>query len=633
MQLLYLASECAPFIKTGGLADVIGAVPKALSALGLRSRILLPAYRALDSVAAGGRQVWQHDALFGGPARLLACEAQGLELLLLDAPHLYHRDGGPYQDLGGRDYDDNAQRFAALAWVGAQVAIQGVDSWRPDLVHAHDWQASLVAAYLEQMPGAVPPCITTIHNIAFQGLFDPGLMPELGLSGALFKPDGLEFYGRLGFLKAGLVYSHAVTTVSPTYAKELMRPEFGMGLEGVLHARQAAFHGILNGIDLEAWNPADDLHLAAPYSADDLAGKVVNKEALSKRFGIVPAPDQPLFCVISRLTRQKGLDLLLNAIPALVGRGAKLVILGTGDSDLEAGFKAAARSYPEAVGCVIGYDEGLSHLMQGGADAILIPSRFEPCGLTQLYGLRYGTLPVVARTGGLADTVIDANQAALARGWATGVLHDADHFDALLEGLFRACDLYSQPERWRAMVQAAMSHPVGWQESALAYRALYRQVLGVPADGEPTTPDLANPEPKTSEQAAAPVAKTSAIPRLPKAAADDTKADKAKAAGAKSDDANSDDAKSDDATPPKAPPRTRAKRAAAPASLKSATLTPAPPRTSKLKAPKLEGPMSQAAKAKPAKAQSAKSKATKAQATEAQATKTKAATRQTREQD
>ena len=503
MQLLYLASECAPFIKTGGLADVIGAVPKALAALGLRSRILLPAYPALAPQVAEGRPVWQSKDLFGGPARLLACEAQGLELLLLEAPHLYERDGGPYQDRSGHDYGDNAQRFAALAWVGAQVAIQGVDGWRPDLVHAHDWQASLVAAYLKQMPGPVPPCITTIHNIAFQGLFDPILLGPLGLSGDLFHPDGLEYYGRLGFLKAGLAYSQAVTTVSPTYAKELMRPEFGMGLEGLLHARQASFHGILNGIDLEAWNPADDPLLLQVYDRDNLEGKAANKAALAKRFGIQPDAQQPLFCVVSRLTRQKGLDLLLEAIPALVGRGAKLVVLGTGDSDLEASFKAAARAYPDAVGCVIGYDEGLSHLMQGGADAILIPSRFEPCGLTQLYGLRYGTLPIVARTGGLADTVIDANAAALARGCATGLLHDVGHLEALLQALFRACDLFHQPQHWQAMVQAAMSHPVGWQDSAQAYRALYRQVLGWTGDDAPSShvPEPAKPEPAKPEPA------------------------------------------------------------------------------------------------------------------------------------
>lgn len=517
MQALYLASECAPFIKTGGLADVIGAVPKALAALGVHSRVMLPAYPALAEQVDAGRQVWQSDAsfvaLFGGTARVLACQAQGLDLLLFDAPHLYHRDGGPYQDRNGDDYGDNAQRFAALAWVAAQLAVQGVDGWRPDVVHAHDWQAGLIAAYLKQMPGQVPPCITTIHNIAFQGLFDPGLLGPLGLSGALFHPDGLEYYGRLGFLKAGLAYSHAVTTVSPTYARELMRPEFGMGLEGLLHARQASFHGILNGIDLEAWNPADDPHLLQGYEQGNLAGKAANKVALAKRFGIEPAPSQPLFCVVSRLTRQKGLDLLLEAIPALVGRGAKLVVLGTGDRDLEAGFKAAAHSYPASVGCVIGYDEGLSHLMQGGADAILIPSRFEPCGLTQLYGLRYGTIPVVARTGGLADTVIDANEAALARGCATGILHDVGNLEALMQAVFRACDLYSQADRWQSMMRAAMEHPVGWQESAKAYRALYCQVLGWPDNSARWSEAMAS---GSAPKGVATEPEKPAVPELPK---------------------------------------------------------------------------------------------------------------------
>jgi starch synthase len=476
MKVLFVASECAPFVKTGGLADVIGAVPKALGALGVEARVMLPAYPALAALASKGKTVWTSENLLGGPASLRSCEAQGIALLLLDAPHLYDRRGSIYLDETGRDWPDNALRFGALSQVAARIAMEGAAGWTPDLVHAHDWQAGLVPAYLKQWGGEVP-CVLTIHNIAFQGLFDPAMMTPLELSPALYTSEGMEYFWRFGFLKAGIAYSDKITTVSPTYARELMQPEFGMGLEGMLQARQADLLGILNGIDLDVWNPETDAALAEPYSLRKLKAKAKSRAEVLTRFGLTPTDDAPLFCVISRLTAQKGLDLLLEALPALVGRGARLAVLGSGDKELESGFVAAAHRFAGSVGVIIGYDEPLSHLMQGGSDAILIPSRFEPCGLTQLYALRYGTLPVVARTGGLADTVIDANEAALTADCATGVQFAPVTTVALEQAIDRTCALFARPKVWAGMMRRAMRHPVGWDTSAQAYHDIYAGLL------------------------------------------------------------------------------------------------------------------------------------------------------------
>ncbi|WP_227268618.1 glycogen synthase GlgA [Roseobacter weihaiensis] len=476
MNVLFVASECAPFVKTGGLADVIGAVPKALAPLGVGTRVMMPLYPALQKAARAGTSVWRAKDLHGGHAQLISLTLEGIDLLLLDAPHLFDRAGNIYLDADGKDWADNAQRFGALARAAADVATGGIDGWRPDVVHAHDWQAGLVPAYLHQMQKPVPASVLTIHNIAFQGLFSAELMKPLGLQATLYVPDGLEYYGNIGFLKGGIAYADKITTVSPTYAREIMQPAFGMGLEGVLRARQRDVCGILNGIDTEVWNPENDAYLAQAYSAKRLKAKEKNRQAVLQRFGLEPARNAPLFCVISRLTTQKGVDLLLEVLPDLVGRGARLAVLGTGDRDLEAEYIAAAHRFPGAVGVLIGYDEPLSHLMQGGSDAILIPSRFEPCGLTQLYGLRYGTLPVVARTGGLADTVIDANEAAIAVNCATGVQFAPVTAPALAQAIHRTCDLFMQPKIWAGMMRRAMRHPVDWETSSRAYHAIYSEL-------------------------------------------------------------------------------------------------------------------------------------------------------------
>ncbi|WP_421979353.1 glycogen synthase GlgA [Roseibium sp.] len=482
MNVLLVASECAPFVKTGGLADVVGALPKALEPHGVSSRIILPLYPALKALAGKARFKLDLGVLHGSPARLLCVEGEGISLILLDAPGLYDRGAGIYLDESGEDWSDNAQRFAALCEAAVHVALNGIDGWRPDILHAHDWQAGLAPWHLHQQ-GSDIPCVLTIHNIAFQGLFPSDLTDELKLDPDGFSPEGYEYYGQISFLKAGVVASKRITTVSPTYARELMSPEFGMGFDGLLQARKDDLTGILNGIDLDVWDPQTDQAIAENYTARTLKRKAVNRAALEKRFSLAANPDAPLFCVISRLTEQKGLDLLLDALPTLVGRGGRLALLGSGGSQLEDAFRSAAVAHAGSVGAIIGYDEKLSHLMQAGADAILIPSRFEPCGLTQLYGLRYGTLPVVSRTGGLADTVIDANDAAIKAGCATGFQFAPVTAAALSDAIDRACTLFADRKRWAALMRNAMRHPVGWDSSATEYEALFQSLFDSRSEG------------------------------------------------------------------------------------------------------------------------------------------------------
>ncbi len=477
MRVLFVASECAPFVKTGGLADVIGAVPKALEAMGHEVKILIPAYRALLPLLETGQRVSEFSDLFGGKVRVIEVRAEGLSLLLLDAPHLFDRDGTLYLTPEGQDWPDNHLRFAALGLVGAHIAADGADGWVPDVVNCHDWQAGLLPAYLRQFKRPAPAVVTTIHNIAFQGVYGPQNLAPLGLSAELFTQDGIEYWGSISFLKAGLALADKITTVSNSYASELLMPEFGMGMEGLLTARAGDLSGILNGIDLDVWNPGTDPALPRPYNARSLKGKGINKAEVEARFDLTPNPSAPLFCAVSRLTSQKGFDMLLDCLPGLIAKGGRLALLGSGEQAIEQAFVDASQRYKGAVGVVIGYDEGLSHLLQGGSDAIVIPSRFEPCGLTQLYGLRYGTIPVVARTGGLADTIIDANDAGLQANCATGIQFSPITTQMFSQALARACDLYAQPKIWSAMVRRAMKHPVGWDVSAGAYLDVYNAAL------------------------------------------------------------------------------------------------------------------------------------------------------------
>jgi starch synthase len=474
MRVLSVASEIFPLIKTGGLADVAGALPGALGRRGVSVRSLVPGYPKVLGAFESAEPVHAFADLFGGPARLLAGSAAGLDLLVLDAPHLYARPGNPYVDDAGRDWSDNAQRFAALCQAAAQLGQGVVPMLRPDVVHAHDWQAGLVPAYLHYGGGARPGAVVTVHNMAFQGSFPAHLLNSLGLPPRSFVYDGVEYHGRISFLKAGLQLADRITTVSPTYAVETTGPEFGMGLDGLLQARAAVYSGILNGIDTDVWNPATDPHLPARFSARSPRRRALNKRALQARFGLAESPGTMLFGVISRLSWQKGLDLLLAALPDIVAQDAQLVVLGAGDQQLQNAFVAAASSMPGRVGVYIGYDESLAHLVQGGADALLVPSRFEPCGLTQLCAQRYGAVPVVARVGGLNDTVIDANEMALAAGVATGLQFSPVTREALAGAISRTAVLWKDRKAWRRMQANGLAAEVGWDRPAARYVEVYK---------------------------------------------------------------------------------------------------------------------------------------------------------------
>jgi starch synthase len=475
MKVLSVASEAVPLIKTGGLADVVGALPAALAAHGVDVRTLLPGYPSVLAALERKTKVRAYGALFGGKASIVRSKAGGLDMFVLDAPHLYDRPGGPYGQPTGSDWPDNWRRYAALGRAAADIAAGADSKFKPHVVHAHDWQAAMAPAYL-RYDGGGTPSVVTVHNLAFQGKFGVDIFPQLGLPAAALAMDGVEYYGGVGFLKAGLQFADAITTVSPTYSREIRTPAFGMGLDGLLNLRAASLHGILNGIDTDAWDPSTDPHLAAKYSTRTLKQRAVNRKAIEQRFGLDGDAD-PVLCVVSRLTWQKGMDILAAEFDTIIASGAKLAILGAGDQALEGVLLGAAARHGGRAGVVVGYDEELAHLLQGGADAILIPSRFEPCGLTQLYGLRYGCVPIVARTGGLADTVIEANDAALAAGVATGFQFTPDSGDAMLEAVRRAVALYHDRDAWRAMQKQGMSADVSWHRSAARYAELYRALL------------------------------------------------------------------------------------------------------------------------------------------------------------
>ncbi|WEX89165.1 glycogen synthase GlgA [Sinorhizobium garamanticum] len=477
MNILSVASEVYPLVKTGGLADVVGALPAALLPHGIKMRTLVPGYPAVLHKLKKKKAVGRIDNLFGHPATVLSAEINGLDLLVLDQPALYARDGGPYLDPTGRDYPDNFRRFAALSLAAAEIAGDNViPGWKPDIVHVHDWQTALTPVYMRFGSAPNTPTVMTIHNIAFQGQFGASVFPELALPPEAFSMQFVEYYGDVGFLKGGLQTATAITTVSPSYAQEILTPEFGMGMDRLLASRVDSLIGIVNGIDADTWNPETDPHIASHYGPGTLKRRAGNRKALEERFGLDSSPG-PIFCVISRLTWQKGMDLLAEVTDDIVTLGGKLVILGSGDAALEGALLAAASRHRGHIGVVTGYDEPLSHLMQAGADAIIIPSRFEPCGLTQLYGLRYGCVPIVARTGGLTDTVIDANEAALSAKVATGFQFRPVTAEGLRLAIRRAFRAYSEPKVWARMQNQGMKSDVSWAKSAERYVSLYSGLL------------------------------------------------------------------------------------------------------------------------------------------------------------
>ena len=474
VSVLSVASEVYPLIKTGGLADVAAALPGALAREAVAMRTLVPGYPSVLEALHTAEAIHTFPELYGGPGRLLAGQASGLDLLVVDAPHLYARPGNPYIGPDGRDWPDNALRFAALGACAAAIGRGVLPAYVPDIVHAHDWQAGLAIALLFYGGTPRPHTVLTIHNLAFQGVFPPGLLGMLGLPPHAFGIDGVEYHGMISFLKGGIALADRITTVSPAYAAEIRTPEFGMGFDGLLRRRADVLSGIINGIDETVWDPTTDPHLAARFDIRHRMSRARNKSALQQRLGLEPNADALLFGVISRLTWQKGMDLVDAATPAILEGKAQLALLGSGDPWLEQRFATTATAHRGQIAAVIGYDEDLAHLMQGGIDALLVPSRFEPCGLTQLCALRYGAIPIVTYVGGLADTVIDANEMALAAGVGTGILFAPPTSERLMLAIRRALELWRHPALWQRVQSRAMATDVGWTLPARKYAALYR---------------------------------------------------------------------------------------------------------------------------------------------------------------
>jgi starch synthase len=471
MKVLFATSEAIPLVKTGGLADVSGALPIALRQVGVDCRLLLPGY---PSVLSGLDDLTEVAALPGlannAEGRLLAGSLPGSKLIVyvLQLPEAYERPGGPYQDFHNQDHADNAWRFAVFSQVAARLASPlSPLAWTPDILHCNDWQTGLAPAYLHFL-GRPTPSVMTVHNLAFQGIFPPTAMAMTGLPEAAFAIEGLEYYGNVSYLKGGLYYADQLTTVSPSYAREIQSEPLGMGLQGLLSSRASQLTGIVNGIDGEEWNPSEDPHIARSYSAGALTGKKLCKLALQQELGLKPERNAPVFGLIARMTHQKGLDMVLACAAGIIAHGGQLVLLGTGVRAIEHSVREMVAKHPGQAACFIGYDEALSHRIEAGADLFLMPSRFEPCGLNQMYSLRYGTVPIVHATGGLRDTVEDG---------VTGFLFEEASAEALRQAIERALATYADAARWQQMMKAGMRRDFSWEKSAQQYVQVYRALL------------------------------------------------------------------------------------------------------------------------------------------------------------
>ena len=477
VKILSVTSEIFPLIKTGGLADVTGSLPKALTGYNCYTRTLVPGYPRLFSKLTGAQQVHFFPDLFGAPAALLEARYEQLDLLILDAPALYNRPGGPYLDETGHDHPDNWKRFAVLSYVASAIAGGLIRNWSPDVVHTHDWQTALTSVYMKYSSDARSvPSVLTIHNLAFQGQFPISVVNQIGLPPEAVSLDCLEYYGDISYLKGGIRTATAITTVSPTYAREVISPELGMGMAGALGSRPRALTGIVNGIDMEIWNPATDAYLPVNYDHKSIRLRSRNRAKLLETFRLDHGPG-PIFAAVTRLTWQKGGDMLAEVAEEISHLGGRLIVLGKGEEHIETALLAAAGRHPDRIGVRIGYDEATAHLIHGGADVIIQPSRFEPCGLTQLYALRYGAVPVVSRTGGLSETIIDANDAAISARVATGFQFHPATPENLRLSILRAFAAYHDPKKWARLQNQGMKANFSWERSAEQYATLYAQLI------------------------------------------------------------------------------------------------------------------------------------------------------------
>lgn len=482
-KILFVVSEAYPLMKTGGLGDASAGLAQALATLGDDVRVLMPGYHDSLKQAGALKSVAEIAIPAGESVRLLETVLPGsrIKTWLIDYPPAYDRPGNPYQNSQGQDWPDNAERFALLARVAVAIS-DGIPAlrWKPNLVHCHDWQAGLVPVLLNNQPSR-PATVFTIHNLAYQGLFSYETFMSLVLPASLWSLDGLEFHGQMSFIKGGIAFADRVTTVSPTYAREIQTAEFGHGLDGLLRHRAAVLSGIINGIDTKIWNPQNDQMLAVKYNAHRVGlGKDANKAALQSELGLANEARTPLLGIVSRLVHQKGIDLFLEALPVLLEKSLQCVVLGTGDSNYQRALSDMAQRHPKQLSVTIGYDEALAHRIIAGADLFLMPSRFEPCGLTQFYSLRYGTVPVAHRIGGLNDSIIDANDVTLANDSATGVLFAPANSAALMHGVSRGLELYRQRRVWQALRRHGMRQDFSWRRSAEAYQRLYDELLATP---------------------------------------------------------------------------------------------------------------------------------------------------------
>lgn len=478
MKILHVCSEVFPLLKTGGLADVSGALPEALNKLDTDNRLLVPGFPAFMNGVQDKKLVVELYGKFGASyIKLYLGKLNNVDIYIIDAPELYNRTGNPYLNSDNQAYSDNYLRFALLGWMAARIADSLDSDWVPNIVHGHDWHAGLMPAYIkatEMYSGnKLASTVLTVHNLAYQGIFPDYVYNELELPSNFFSVNGMEFYGQISFLKSGLYFADKLTTVSPTYALEIQTKEQGCGLEGLLYNRGSDLSGVLNGVDPKIWSPSQDSIIAKNFSSKSIAGKSECRLTLQTHTGISQQTEKPIFAIVSRLTEQKGLHLVVEGIYEIINRGGQVVILGSGDKEIESAFEHVAKTHPESVALQLGYDENHAHRIIAGSDVIMVPSRFEPCGLTQLYGMAYGTLPLVHKVGGLKDTVTDSSLENLADDLATGFVFNDFNVDGFNTAVRRAFALYARKADWKKVQKHAMQQNFGWDIAARKYLDIY----------------------------------------------------------------------------------------------------------------------------------------------------------------